>query len=91
MSAKVPRSPRRSACAALTAQSAPVLAAIQVPAVSGVPLSIEYRPMRAAKLSGSISVRMPRIGHTDGKASLLGVGFGSSATHSLQALRRKCR
>jgi len=95
----VPRRPRqaedaaralRQHPAALAAASAPALAATQVPALSGLPLSIEYSPSRAVKLSGSTSLRRLRTGHTDGKGWRSALP-GSSASHCVQADCRKAR
>jgi len=77
-----------TARAASMAQAAPAVAASQVPAVSGQPLSNENRPTRAAKLVGSISWRKPRTGQTEGRMSVSAFA-GSSATQSCQALARK--
>ena len=84
------RSPCPSARAALAAASAAALAATQVPATMGLPLSIEYRPRRAMKLAGSTSLRSVRTGHTDGNGCTPALA-ASSASHSPQALRRNCR
>jgi hypothetical protein len=75
---------------ALAAASAPALAAAQVPAASGLPLSIEYRPRRAVKLAGSTSLRSVRTGQTEGKGCTSALA-GSSASHWSHAVRRKCR
>jgi hypothetical protein len=53
--------------------------------VNGVPLSNEYMPSLAMKLSGSTSSRKLRIGHTAGNASPV----LPSALHSSQAVSRK--
>ena len=74
----------------LLAVSAACLAATQVPALIGVPLSKEYKPSWAMKLSGSISLRSVRTGHTEGKGcrSTLVV---SSDNQRVQADSRKAR
>ncbi|MPT40153.1 MAG: MFS transporter, partial [Achromobacter sp.] len=77
-----------TARAASMAQAAPAVAASQVPAVSGQPLSNENRPRRAAKLVGSISWRKPRTGQTEGRMSSSAL-VGSSASQSCQARARK--
>jgi len=63
------------------------MAASQVPAVSGVPLSNEYKPSWAMKFAGSTSSRKPRIGQTAGSASRV----WPSALHSRHARSRKRR
>ena len=87
---KTARSPARRAAAALAAASAAALAAAQVPATMGLPLSIEYRPRRAMKLSGSTSLRSVRTGHTLGKGCSWALP-ASSASHCCQAVRKKSR
>ncbi len=77
-------------CAAVHAQAAPCRAAAQLPAISGVPASKENSPMRAGKLFGSTSVRMPRVGQYEGSASRETL-VGSSATHSSHACAMKSR
>ena len=76
--------------AALAAASAPALAACQLPAASGVPLSMEYSPRRATKLSGSMSLRSVRTGQTEGKGCTWALA-GSSANHCAHAVCRNCR
>ncbi len=58
--------------------------------MSGVPASNENSPMRAGKLFGNTSVRMPRVGQYEGRASRDALD-GSSATHSSQAWAMKSR
>ena len=77
---KPDRSPFKSACAALAAASAPALAAAQVPAHKGLPLSIEYRPRRAVKFCGSMSLRKVRTGQAEGKGCSSALAL-SSASH----------
>ena len=84
------RSPACTQAAALAAASAPALAACQVPATSGEPLSIEYRPSRAVKLAGSRSLRSVRTGQTDGNGWRSALA-GSSASQSAHAPSRNRR
>jgi hypothetical protein len=66
-----------------------VLAAVQVPAVSGVPLSIEYRPSLARNYPARYRCAAAHRPH--GRKRRPSALAGSSASQSAQALRRKCR
>ena len=76
--------------AALAAASAPALAAAQVPDAMGVPLSMEYRPRRATKFSGSRSLRKVRTGQTDGNGCTPALA-GSRASQCCQAVCKKAK
>ncbi|MNT22189.1 hypothetical protein D3C72_1575650 [compost metagenome] len=84
------RAPWATRAAALAAASAPAFTASQVPSAMGVPLSMEYSPSFATKLSGSTSLRRLRTGHTEGKGWTEALA-ASSASHCDQALCKKAR
>src|SRR3989338_730036 len=89
---RVQQNAARAPCAtrveALAAASAPALAAAQVPDAMGVPLSMEYRPRRATKFSGSRSLRKVRTDQTDGNGCTPALA-GSRASQCCQAVCKK--